>query len=101
MLQRSRAALRFQLSAFRRRHITGLEHTSCVLTMGHGRPHHIVHIRLHGLRYSGYDFSKLYTVGGYSHRPHIGVLARVPTPTLQTIIVVGLVQRRNCTSVFD
>ena len=69
--------------------------------MGHGCPHHISHIRLRELRYSGYDFTGLYTVNGYSRQPHTGGLARVPAPALLAFIVVGFVQRWNYTTEFD
>ena len=65
--------------------------------MGYGCPHHIFHIRLRGLRRSGYDFTKLYTAGNYSYQPHIGVLALVPAPAMPAIFTVGFIQRWNFT----
>lgn len=52
------------------------------IAIGFGRPLHIGHMHECALRPSGYDFTTLYTIGGYSCQTHSGVSSRVLSPTL-------------------
>ena len=58
------------------------------MAIGFGRPLHIGHMRMGALRPSGYDFTTLYTIGGYSRQTHSGVSSRVLSPTLMCRVQV-------------